>query len=462
MSILPLPILRLAVAVVTTALVGLGPARADTTIALGDGVSLTYTSGMLDPISLEGSATFVRLLIDDRQVALILSLRLATRGAMVDHDFTITELEARTIITNNAGTLIGEATGRDLTVGTLATLVRTLGDRRGRDGPIAADVLDMITIGELTLRRVTHLIEPTELTADRVHLQGVASGKVTAIEIDGGMIADENGEGPIEIASTRVDGFSLSEGTYDGFVATDIAAARDGLDFTIGAMDYQMEIAHLPDGMPYAPWSSFSMGNIAAQRIGLSAAEAARARERGETLDGLEITLLTSARPDGGNFIVAYRAGIGEGAGDTLVVSARFQIPATSWQLLGGTILTGTHKVAEHVLPLAADALLIDGAIEIKEPTRGDPAAAASGGDKSGERTDRQRTIAQMAARLLGTLPGSGDIRDAASAFIAKSGVLRIAARPVHPVPLSLLLGSEAPPRGLWEKLNIQVVHSAP
>jgi hypothetical protein len=67
-----------------------------------------------------------------------------------------------------------------------------------------------------------------------------------------------------------------------------------------------------------------------------------------------------------------------------------------------------------------------------------------------------------MAARLLGTLPGSGDIRDAASAFIAKSGVLRITARPVHPVPLNLLLGTEAPPRGLWEKLNIQVVHSAP
>jgi hypothetical protein len=319
----------------------------------------------------------------------------------------------------------------------------------------------MITIGELTLRRVTHLIEPTELTADRVHLQGVASGKV-AIEIDGGRIADENGESPIEIAFARVDGFSLSEGTYDGFVATDIAVARDGFDFTIGTMDHQMEIAYLPDGMPYAPWSSFSIGNAVAQRAGLSAAEAARARERGETLDGLEITLLTSARPDGGNFIVAYRAGIGEGAGDALAVSARFQISATSWQLLGGTILTGTHKVAEHVLPLAADALLIDGAIEIKEPTRGDAAAAASGGEKSGKRTDPQPTIARMAAGLLSTLSSSGDIRDAASAFIAKSGVLRIAARPVHPVPQSLLLSSEAPPRGLWEKLNIQAVHSAP
>jgi hypothetical protein len=459
MSILPLPILRLAAAVVTAALVGLCPARADTTIALGDGVSLTYRSGMLDPISLEGSATFVRLLIDDRQVALILSLRLATRGAMVDHDFTITELEARTIITNNAGTLIGEATGRDLAVGTLGTLVKTLGNRRG---PIVPDVLDTIAIGELTLRRVTHLREPTELTADRVHLQGVASGKVAAIEIDGGRIADENGESPIEIASARVDGFSLSEGTYDGFVATDIAVARDGLDFTIGVMNYQMEIAHLPDGMPYAPWSSFSMGNIVAQRTGLSAAEAARARERGETLDGLEIALETSARPDGRNFIAAYQARIGEGAGDALVVSARFQIPVTSWELLGGTILTGTHKVAERVLPLVAGALLIDGAIEIKEPTRSDPAAAASGGETSGEPTGPQRTIAQMAAGLLGTLPGNGDIRDAVSAFSAKSGVLRITARPVRPVPLNLLLGTDAPPHGLWEKLNIQVVHSAP
>ena len=459
MSILPLPILRLAAAVVTTALVGLGPARADTTIALGDGVSLTYTSGMLDPISLEGSATFVRLLIDDRQVALILSLRLATRGAMVDHDFTITELEARTIITNTAQTLIGEATGRDLTVGTLGTLVRTLGHRRG---PIAPDILDMITIGELTLRRVTHTTEATELSADRVHLQGLASGKVAAIEIDRGTIDDENDESRIEIASARIDGLSLSERTYNGFVATDIAVAKDDLDFKIGAMDYQREIAHLPDGTPYAPWSSLSMGKIVAQPAGLSTAEAAGARARGATLDGLEIALETSARPDGGNFIAAYHARIGEGAGDALAVSARFQIPATNWQLLGGTILTGTHKVAERVLPLIAGALLIDGAIEIKEPTRGDPAAAVSGGETSGEPTGPQRTIAQMAAGLLSTLPGSGDIRDAVSAFIAKSGVLRITATPVDPVPLNLLLGSEAPPGGLWAKLNIQAVHSTP
>jgi hypothetical protein len=458
MSILPLLILRLAAAVVTAALVGLGPARADTTIALGDGVSLTYTSGMLDPISLEGSATFVRLLIDDRQVALVLSLRLATRGAMVDHDFTITELEARTIITNNAGTLIGEATGRDLTVGTLGTLVRTLGHRRG---PIAPDILDMITIGELTLRRVTYMTEATELSADRVHLQGLASGKVAAIEIDRGTIDDENDESRIEIASARIDGLSLSERTYKGFVATDIAVAKDDLDFTIGAMTYEMEIARLPDGTPYAPWSSISMGKIVAQRPGPSTAEAAGAKERGDTLDGLEIALETSARPDGGNFIAAYQARIGEGAGDALAVSARFQIPATSWQLLGGTILTGTYKVAEHVLPLIADALLIDGTIEIKEPTRGDSAAAALGGEKNGERADPQVTIAQMAAGLLSALPGSGDIRDAVSAFIAKSGVLRITASPVHPVPLNLLLGTQAPPRELWEKLNIQVVHSA-
>jgi hypothetical protein len=460
MSILPLPILRLAAAIVTAALVGLGPARADTTIALGDGVSLTYTSGMLDPISLEGSATFVRLLIDDRQVALILSLRLATRGAMVDHDFTITELEARTIITNTAQTLIGEATGRDLTVGTLGTLVRTLGHRRG---PIAPDILDMITIGELTLRRVTYMTEATELTADRVHLQGLASGKVAAIEIDRGTIDDENDESRIEIASARIDGLSLSERTYNGFVATDIAVAKDDLDFTIGAMTYEMEIAHLPDGTPYAPWSSISMGKIVAQRAGLSTAEAAGAEERGNnTLDGLEIALETSARPDGGNFIAAYQARIGEGAGDALAVSARFQVPATSWQLLGGTILTGTHKVVERVLPLIADALLIDGAIEIKEPTRGDPAAAASGGEKNGERPDPQVTIAQTAAGLLSALPGNGDIRDAVSAFIAKSGVLRISATPVDPVPLNLLFGSEAPPGGLWAKLNIQADHIAP
>jgi hypothetical protein len=227
-------------------------------------------------------------------------------------------------------------------------------------------------------------------------------------------------------------------------------------------MTYEMEIAHLPDGTPYAPWSSISMGKIVAQRPGPSTAEAAGAKERGDTLDGLEIALETSARPDGSNLIAAYQARIGEGAGDALAVSARFRIPATSWQLLGGTILTGTHKVAERVLPLIADALLIDGAIEIKEPTRGDPAAAASGGEKNGERADPQVTFAQMAAGLLSALPGNGDIRDAVSAFIAKSGVLRITARPVHPVPLNLLLGTEAPSRGLWEKLNIQAVHSAP
>lgn len=465
MSVLPSSRLRAGAGLLTALLFALGswPGRAAETVALGDGVVLAYNTGTLDPATLAGSAEGVTVTVDGEPVATIAGLRLETRGAIADADFTVTGLEAKGIADIAGSIRLAGVAGRDLPLGSLRALAREMNALEEPDFAALAERLGLIAFGTLTLSGLEGEDELSHFKVARITAVGGGEGRATSVEISDGTLTEKAEGVRFQIGTARLDGLSFKTRTADGFSLDGFSIEGNTLDVAIAALRYTAEMRQLDGGIPYSALSTLKVTDLTI-KPGLAPDPelAAFFKDLGEAEVRFQIEGRSTGEPNGANLEAASTFDVASQTGDALAVSSRAQIPIVVWQLLNELLAQDPTKVdPEGMLQMMASIVLVDAEVTLTAGLLADRLVEAAARDSGLEPVAMRAMIAEEAEGALGALPdGGAAFRDAILGFIARSGTIRLAFKPAYPIPVTALLTAEEQIDALWDKLNITVTHS--
>lgn len=438
------------------------PARAQQLVPLGDGVVLSYASGNLDSSTLAGTAEEVQVLIDDAPVAAIGRLRLVTRGALVDPDFTITELEADNILGDEGRMTIDAVSGNDLPLGSLRILA---GELKALDAPAPADVyrfIGKVTLGRLTVTGARAEDDQARIGIGRLSVRGVGGGTAKLVELLDGSLADKTAGLDVSVKAVRLTDLSLDPRVFAGFDLEALALLSDEVNVTVAAASSHTDAGQLDDGTPYP-----ARGVVEISDLIVLPGQAPSAGTRAFFADlgqaGLKMSLdgESVATPSGGNLDIGSTLRLTAQTGDGLRLASRWQMPITSWQIFAeATLKNPLDPSPDAAMQMLANLALVDADIEITAAGVADAVLAGIARDGGTSVEEMRRMITEDATGALGALPdGGAAFRDAVTAFIARSGTLRLMARPAYPFPLSVLLAADQQLDAIWDKLNLSASH---
>ncbi len=455
----------LAIAALVLAEPSVTTATADEFVSLGNGVVLAYKTGDINPTTLSGAAEGVRLQENDDTVVTISSLRLETRGAYTDRDFTIAALDARNVRIVEEDVNVEEINAKDVPVGTL----RAFAERMERGGePEQEEVLTFLrslVLGEVTLRGLKANDGETRLELDRVSLSGVSNGTANLIELKGGLLRDEDEPVTINVRSAEIRNLSIDPRTDLAADISGVSISGDDLDVTLASLKADPQTKTLADGTNYPARSSLSLKDLVI-RPGAKPDRSLKFFFANLGEDGLRLQLdaLSTAEPNGSNFDIDSSLDVSAQTGDALVLKSQWQLPIVSWQLFN-EVLT---RDPAGMKPETAMQMLVSIAFENAELTLtsaalGDALFAMAAKEEGLQIGEMREQIADDVTGALAALPdGGAAFRSAVRAFILRSGTLNLAIRPPFPIPLGTLMVADEQAMAIWNKLNIRISHTDP
>ncbi len=436
---------------------------ADEFVSLGNGVVLAYKSGDIDPVTLSGSAEGVRLQESDETIVTIAQLRLKTRGAYTDLDFTIADLNARDVRLVDEDASIAEITARDVPVGTLRAFAAKMGEREEPEQEEVLSFLRSVVLGEITIRGLEASDGESRVELDRVALSGVSNGNVDLIELNGGLLRDKDEPVTITVRSADIRNLSMDPRTVLGANVFGLSVRGDELDITLATLTVDPQTKSLADGTSYPARSALSIKDLVIQP-GPNPDRALKSFF--DSLGGggvrLQLDALSTAEPNGSNFDVNSSLDLSAQTGDAFSLTSQWQLPIVSWQLFNEALTRDPMGMKpETAMQMLFSIAFQNAELTITSAALGDAVVAAAARKEGLQTGEMREQIADDVTGALTALPdGGAAFRSAIRAFILRSGVLKLAIRPPFPIPLGTLMVADEQAMAIWNKLNIRVSHT--
>lgn len=458
--------------IVLTFLVGLATtlplpatAWADEFVSLGNGVVLAYKSGDIDPSTLSGSAEQVRLQGDDDTVVTIARLRLETRGAYTDPDFTIVLLDASGVRIVEEDISVEEITAKDVPVGTL----RAFAERMDRDGePERDEVLSFLrtlVLGGVTLRGLEANGDEASLKLDRASLSGVSNGTVKLIELKDGRLRDWDEPATVNIRSAEFRNLSIDPRTDLAADVSGVSIVWDDLDIALASLKVDPQTKTLADGTSYPARSALTMKDLVIK----PGSKPDRSLKfffatLGEEGIRLQLDAVSTAEPNGSNLDIDSSLHVSAQTGDALALTSQWQLPIVSWQLFNEVLTRNPIDVKpETAMQMLVSVAFENAKLTITSAALGDALFATAAREEGLQTGEMREQIADDVTGALAALPdGGAAFRSAIRAFILRSGTLNLEIRPPFPIPLGTLMVADEQAMAIWNKLNIRISHTDP
>lgn len=440
-------------------------AAAQQVIGLGNGLKLEYQSGDLDPVTLAGSAEDVRLFVDNYPAAAMGRLRLDTRGALIDSDFTILTLEAFDVVSGDGKAKVEEVTGRDVPIGSLRLIAMEM-DRHGDDmaPPQLLGLLRRISLGSLTLRGISVEDGALKASVRRAAIREVGEARIGLVEIDNVLINDRSENITASLRSGQITNISLDPRFYPGLRFESLSVLSDEVHAALASLELVQSVGTLQDGTTYPERQKLALRDLTIQPGPEPDPDFREMFEIiGEAGLKLQVDSISSMAPQGANFTIDTRTEAKLQTGDRLNLDIGLQLPIASWQFLSTAIDKDPASMMnpELSMQMLLNMSLAGAEISVTTGKLAEAAVVAISSEEGMTPEALRRKAADDATGVMLALPPSTKpYRDAIEAFILNSGTLKLAVAPAFPMPLNSFMVANSQPELLIEKLNISVTHT--